>query len=322
MGSSPKISIAIPVFNEEAFIGKCLKSIFDQNYPKDRLEVFVVDNYSTDGTMDVVRNFPVKVLMNEIMDAQAGKMVAFKEATGEYFIYLDADIELIGRDWFDKMLKPLIEDKSVVGSFTRVMTKKGDTPITRYLSYDPFQRDPIFQYLSPSVDETIIDHRAGYELCEYRIDKIPPTGLCLFRREALLKVWDPKRDKKYMELDSLARLVKAGYTHFAYVADAKIHHPFLKDLSELLRKRIKHLKRNYLKQETPREYLWVDMRSVSGKLKILFWIIYANLIIPAVLVGIYKSIRYRDIVCMYEPVVVFCETWIIIYGFLRYSFFK
>lgn len=322
MRSFPKISIAIPTFNEEELIRKCLKSIFAQNYPKNKLEVIIVDNYSTDRTLKIARKYPLKILMNRVLDAQSSKMVAFAKATGDYFIYLDADIELIGNDWFDKMLKPLIEDNSVVGSFTRVETKAGDSPITRYLSYDPFQRDPIFQFLSPSVESTIIEHRMGYDLCEYKIDKIPPTGLCLFRRETLLRVWDSKKDKKYMELDSLARLVKAGYTHFAYVANAKIHHPFLNDLSELLRKRIKHIKRNYLKQDTPREYLWVDMQTLPGKLKILAWVIYANLIIPATVVGIYKSIRYGDIVCMYEPVVVFCETWIIIYGFLRYSFFK
>lgn len=322
MKPKPKISIVIPTFNESQLIAKCLKSIFSQDYPKNKLEVIVVDNYSTDSTLEIARLFPVKILMNKVVDAQASKMVAFKMATGEFFIYLDADIELIGKDWFYKLLLPLEEENKVVGSFTRVAQSKTYTPITRYLSYDPFQKDPIFEFLSPTVESTVIKSKKEYKLCKYELGKIPPTGLCLFRRKALLQVWDPKKDKKYMELDSLVRLVKAGYTHFAYVPRAGFYHPFMSDLSELIKKRLKHIRRNYLKQETPREYLWVDMNTLIGKLKVLSWVVYATLIFPATIRGIYKSIKHKDLVCMYEPIVTFIETWIIIYGFVRYSFFR
>jgi len=317
MKTSPKISIVVPTLNASQFIDKCLRAIYLQKYPKNQLEVIVVDNYSTDNTLKIARQYPVKILMNKFVDAQASKMVALRQATGEYFIYLDADIELVGKNWFNKMLEPLLDDELVTGSFTRVLAQSSDSSITRYLSYDPFQRDPIFQFLSPSVESTIIKSIGDYQICEYRLGKIPPTGLCLFRRKRLLKVWDPVKDKKYMELDSLVRLVKVGYTRFAYVPSAQIHHPFLKDLKQLVQKRLKHIRKNYLKQDTPREYLWVDLRTFSGKVKVLLWVIYSSLIIPAFLYGIYKSIRYRDIVCMYEPVVTFVETWIIIYGFIN-----
>lgn len=317
METHPKISIVVPTLNASEFIEKCLSSIYRQNYPKDRLEVVVVDNYSADDTLKIARQFPVKILMNKFVDAQASKMVALAKATGEYFIYLDADIELIGNNWFQKMLKPLKENQKIVGSFTGVKSFPSDAPICRYLSYDPFQRDPIFQFLSPSVTSTVIETKKGYQVCEYKLGKIPPTGLCLFRRKKILEVWNPEKDKKYMELDSLVRLVKAGYTRFAYVPLAQIHHPFLKGLGQLVQKRLKHIRKNYLNQDAPREYLWVDMRSLTGKVKIFLWVTYATLIFPATLYGFYKSLRYRDIVCMYEPVVAFVETWIIIFGFLR-----
>lgn len=321
MKSFPKISIVIPTLNASRYLEKCLKAIYRQKYPKTYLEVMIVDNYSTDKTLEIARKYPVRILMNKIKDAQSSKMVGFKKATGKYFIYLDSDVYLVGNTWFTKMLKPLQEDKVIVGSFTRVVSRPTDSPICRYFSYDPLQRDPIFQFFSPSPWSTVVESREGYKVCQYNEQKITPAGLCLFRMDKLREVWDPKKDKKYMELDSLMRLVKAGYRRFAFVPDAGIHHPFLDDLSHLLRKRLKHIRKNYLGQPTPREYLWVDMRTLSGKLKVLTWVVYANLIIPATIMGLYKSIKHRDLVCMYEPIVAFAETWVIIYGFIRYSLF-
>lgn len=47
--NSPLVSIIIPCRNEEKFIGKCLDSIIANDYPKDKLEVLVVDELSRTG---------------------------------------------------------------------------------------------------------------------------------------------------------------------------------------------------------------------------------------------------------------------------------
>ncbi len=51
----PKISAVIITYNEEKFIGKCLDSIINQTYPKDQLELLVVDGMSTDKTREMVK---------------------------------------------------------------------------------------------------------------------------------------------------------------------------------------------------------------------------------------------------------------------------
>jgi glycosyltransferase involved in cell wall biosynthesis len=45
---SPFVSVIIPIRNEEQFIAQCLRSVLDQDYPKDRMEVLVVDGGSED----------------------------------------------------------------------------------------------------------------------------------------------------------------------------------------------------------------------------------------------------------------------------------
>ena len=56
----PKISVIIPCRNEEKFIGKCLDSILNQDYPKEKMEVLVVDGMSEDRTREIIEKFKIQ----------------------------------------------------------------------------------------------------------------------------------------------------------------------------------------------------------------------------------------------------------------------
>ena len=56
----PKFSIIIPVYNVEKYLKKCLDSVFNQTY-KD-YEVIVVNDGTKDNSMDIVKNYDVKVI--------------------------------------------------------------------------------------------------------------------------------------------------------------------------------------------------------------------------------------------------------------------
>lgn len=314
----PSISVAVPTFNEEKNIGRCLGSVFKQNYPHNLLEVFVVDGGSSDRTVEIARKFPVKIIKNPARDAQIGKILALKKAKGELFIYSEADLEWRGRGWLPKMVRPLLQEPDVIGSFTRVINKKDYSPLTRYLSYHPQQCDPIYEFFSPSIKSTVVAVKDGYEICQYKIGKIPPTGLCLYRREKILAT-KIGRMKKFMELDNLPILIKAGYDKFAYVPSAGLYHYYVKNLGDLLRKKLKYIQNNYLPHLEEREYRWFDLSTSKGILKIVFWVIYANLVIPATIRGIFKAVKYKDLVCLYEPLVTVAVTDAIIFGFLKNS---
>lgn len=90
-----KLSIAIVTYNNEATIGGCLKSIFD-NPPGFSFEVFVVDNASADRTPAILNKFPqVKFAKNfrNLGFAKANNQ-AIKESSGDYVLFLNADAEL------------------------------------------------------------------------------------------------------------------------------------------------------------------------------------------------------------------------------------
>ena len=59
-GFLPTVSLIIPTFNEAAVIGRKLENVLQLDYPRDRVEVIVVDSASTDDTREIVRGFAAR----------------------------------------------------------------------------------------------------------------------------------------------------------------------------------------------------------------------------------------------------------------------
>ena len=51
----PLVSVIIPCYNEEKYIGECFDTLIANDYPKDRLEAFVVDGMSDDATRKIIK---------------------------------------------------------------------------------------------------------------------------------------------------------------------------------------------------------------------------------------------------------------------------
>jgi len=94
----PKVTVVIPTYNEAKLIEAKLDNVTAQVYPKDRIEVLVIDSASTDGTAEVVERWiekngdSVRLIMEP---ARRGKAVALNEALkharGEVFVIADVD---------------------------------------------------------------------------------------------------------------------------------------------------------------------------------------------------------------------------------------
>lgn len=85
----PKFSIIIPVYNVEKYLKKCLDSVFNQTY-KD-YEVIVVNDGTKDNSMDIVKDYNVKVINQKNQGLSAARNAGVKVATGDYLIFLDSD---------------------------------------------------------------------------------------------------------------------------------------------------------------------------------------------------------------------------------------
>ena len=94
----PLVTIVIPCRNEEDWIGPCLDSILQNDYPKDRLDVLVIDGMSNDGTRSALQPFleqhsSIRLLDNPQKTTPAALNVGIAAAQGEVIMRMDAHYE-------------------------------------------------------------------------------------------------------------------------------------------------------------------------------------------------------------------------------------
>ncbi|MFA5840739.1 MAG: glycosyltransferase family 2 protein [Candidatus Paceibacterota bacterium] len=95
LGYYPSVTIAIPCWNEESTVERTVHSVLNLSYPKDKLKIFLVDDGSTDGTMNVISKFAgypnVKVLHKENGGKYTALNLVLQNLETEFFGGLDAD---------------------------------------------------------------------------------------------------------------------------------------------------------------------------------------------------------------------------------------
>jgi len=106
----PFISVIIPVKNSEKFLPRCLKSLNNLNYPKDKYEVILSDSDSTDKTREIAASMGAKVVDAGGPSVCVGRNSGFKEARGEVIAFSDADC-VMDKDWLMNAVKYFKDSK-------------------------------------------------------------------------------------------------------------------------------------------------------------------------------------------------------------------
>ncbi len=87
----PKVSVIIPAFNTERYLAEAIRSVLDQSYGD--YEIIVVDDGSSDGTLDVARSFEprIKALTKSNGGPASARNLAIRNSQGDYIAFLDSD---------------------------------------------------------------------------------------------------------------------------------------------------------------------------------------------------------------------------------------
>ena len=107
------LSVIVPIYQEEKYISKCIDSMLSQDYPKDDLEIILVDGMSKDRTREIVATYTAKYPFIHMIDnperiAPCAMNRGIKEAKGDVIIRLDAHV-YYPKNYFSLLVEKLNE---------------------------------------------------------------------------------------------------------------------------------------------------------------------------------------------------------------------
>lgn len=118
----PKVTVIVPVRNEEKKISRCLEALMSQSLKP--CEIIVVDGNSTDRTVEMAQKFPVKVLFENIGTRAGANNIGIESAKGDFISFTDADC-IPDRNWLRNLIK---EFESGIVGVGGAIKNIGDSP--------------------------------------------------------------------------------------------------------------------------------------------------------------------------------------------------
>ena len=176
------ISIIIAMYNMEKYIEECLDSIFDQEF--EPLEVIVVDDGSTDRSLEIAKKYPVKIIQQENSGQAAARNLALQHAKGEFIAYVDAD--------------DYLTENSLQRMWQLIQDTNSDMIITGYANVFENQPERIQIFEAPGQIGRLY---TGTEVAEMMLAEQVRGFLVnkLFRRELIDRVNFHQEEGKYIE---------------------------------------------------------------------------------------------------------------------------
>ena len=124
----PKISIIIPIYNEEKYIKECILSIMQCDYDIAQMEILLVDGMSEDGTREIIRQLQQRYTCIALIDnpqkiAPVAMNLGIKEAKGEYLFIVSAHASYT-KSYFTKLVEQIQRlDADCVGGVLKTDVK-------------------------------------------------------------------------------------------------------------------------------------------------------------------------------------------------------
>ena len=134
----PFVSVVIPARNEEKFIGKCIESILNGTYPKDKLEILVVDGMSEDRTEEIVdrykKEYPslIKLLKNEKIYTPCGLNMGIKNSKGD-IVMVGGAHTTFSENYIVECVKRLMKGYDVAGGIVKTLPRD-ERPLSKAIA--------------------------------------------------------------------------------------------------------------------------------------------------------------------------------------------
>ncbi len=325
MKKLPKISFVLCTYFGERTIDACLKSLAEQDYPKERMEVLIADGGSKDRTIGIClrwqKEYPkmIKIAHNPAQydDGKgAGKDTFSRKAKGDIICFIDQDNILIQKDWIKRMLKPFANPK-IAAVQSRMAIVKEDSIINKYLSAigieDPFAADySLNAQVTINPKKFKFDKEGNYFICELSIDNYFYAGNNGFmaKRKEFFGAGGYNQD-----VDNFYRMAGKRYK-IAVPKEAKLHHSAATDFRHMLQKRTKYVVRYLEENYDNRDFYWFDIKKNNFRQNLRFVnaVLFNILFIPGLFQGILMALKTKGDYWLLHPIMLSSITWAYILG--------
>lgn len=311
----PKFSVSLPVFNSGKYLGRCLKSIYEQDYPQDLIEVLVVDAGSSDNTLEIAGKFGARIFSNPKRLGEYGMQIAVGEATGDLLILFAADNGLCGESWLKKAAALFLKHPDLACLWGKMIASSDDPAIMGY--YELIQSEPLAQFLNRNLRgylKTAKEERL--DGLKYRIfDVDPEKPLCWGANGIVYRLSGVRHlflGESYIGDNEIFQyMVEEGRRRVAYSSDLNIYHHTVTSVWHWVKKWKRNYTQIFLKTRHERRIDWFYQGNF--KLKMSLWLIYSLVPVFSLIHSLYLMIRDRDWHWIYHPLMCFLQTITYIY---------
>lgn len=205
MNELPYLSVIIPTYNEEKRLPYCLQSIRNQDYPQKKIEILIIDDDSTDNTVNIASKFGCRILRNGEHNIERGKSIGLENASYEYVFFIDADNALPNNTWLKDLVSAYVSNPNCFGGESLYFEYRENHSIAdRYCELFGIN-DPLVFYLKKQdklmwvenkwrLGGKIIKETPNYYLIQFNEKDLPTLGSQGFvTKKTLLKSisWRP-----------------------------------------------------------------------------------------------------------------------------------
>lgn len=215
--NKPNVSVIIPAYNAQDTIDECLDSILNVQYPKELLEVLVVDDGSQDATREKVdAHEGVKLVLQKHGGPAAARNRGFKESTGDIVVFTDSDC-IAPREWIKNLVAEMESEDVAGGSLKPAST---DTEAERF---EQERRDRLYgnqrRYVKalPSCNlafkKEVLEEVGGFDE-EFRYASAEDYELCARVTSKGYKIlYEPSIEVLHKHSHTTSGIFKRAYVH-------------------------------------------------------------------------------------------------------------
>lgn len=209
----PFVSVIVPVYNGESVIAQCVESLLAQDYPRERYEVVIADNGSTDRTAEIMQKFPVRFISaDRLRTPYAARNDGARLSMGDLLAFCDSD-EVAATTWLSRLVAA-VKDGYAGAAGLMLGTKTSDGAIADFAA-----REATFQ---PGEEEMDI--------------QLAPTGNVIYRRDVFDRLGGFKEDTLTgADYDFSLRVTRQTGQKIRFVPGAVVWHHHRSTLKKLLK---------------------------------------------------------------------------------------